>query len=227
LSRTAAKRAASGSPLTLLGSPLPPGFYRRSSLEVAPDLLGLLLCHDTAGGLIAGRIVEVEAYKGPADLAAHSARGRRTPRNEVMYAAGGCAYVYFIYGMHFCMNVVTAAAGVPEAVLLRALEPVLGEELMRSRRGDRPATAALARGPGNLTRALAIDRRHNALDLSSSELRILRPPAGELVEPAARDIVRSPRIGVDYAGVWAKRLWRFSLRGNASVSVPPRARPAR
>ena len=227
MSRTASNRAAPRDPFAVLGRPLPPDFYRRSSLQVAPDLLGLLLCHDTVDGLVAGRIVEVEAYKGPADLAAHSARGRRTARNEVMYAAGGCAYVYFIYGMHFCMNVVTAVPGAPEAVLLRALEPVAGEDLMRERRGARAATAALARGPGNLTRALAIDRRQNGIDLATSELRILRPADDSFPRPAPRDIVRSPRIGVDYAGAWAKRRWRFSLRGSASVSVPPRARPAR
>jgi DNA-3-methyladenine glycosylase len=225
-----ARRATTQEP-EALGVPLPPEFFRRSSLAVARELLGLLLCHETEEGLVAGRIVEVEAYKGPRDLAAHSAGGRRTPRNEVMYADGGCAYVYFVYGMHYCMNVVAATREVPEAVLLRAVEPTHGVELMRARRGSDVATPALARGPGNLARAFAIDRQHNGLDLRTSALRIVEPLAaasgggtGAEVDlgRAGRDIVRSPRIGVAYAGLWAAKPWRFSLRDNRSVSRPPR-----
>jgi DNA-3-methyladenine glycosylase len=141
-----------------------------------------------------------------------------------MYAAGGCAYVYFIYGMHYCVNVVTAEAGAPEAVLVRALEPCHGADLMRARRGASVPASALARGPGNLARALAIDRRMNGFDLSTSELRILRPHDPDAYPVRPRAIVRSPRIGVDYAGRWAAKPWRFSLRGNAFVSAPPRER---
>jgi DNA-3-methyladenine glycosylase len=207
-----------------LGRPPPAAFFRRSALELAPDLLGLVLSHETEAGLVAGRIVEVEAYCGPADLAAHSAGGRRTARNEVMYGPGGLAYVYFVYGMHHCVNVVAAVRDVPEAVLLRAVEPIAGVELMRMRRGGTVRDAALARGPGNLTRAFAIDRAQNGADLRTGALRVLVPraqPAGP--SAVARSVVRSPRIGVDYAGPhWARRPWRFSLRDNASVSRPPR-----
>jgi DNA-3-methyladenine glycosylase len=204
-----------------LGAPPPASFFRRPALELAPDLLGLILVHATADGVAAGRIVEVEAYCGPADLAAHSAGGRRTARNEVMYGPAGHAYVYFIYGMHWCVNVVAATPGVPEAVLLRGLEPVHGVELMRARRGEHVATAALARGPGNLTRALAIDRALNGTDLRRGPLRILVPRDRSSV-PAPSDVVRSPRIGVAYAGEWAALPWRFSVRGSPGVSRPPR-----
>jgi DNA-3-methyladenine glycosylase len=184
---------------------------------VAPDLLGLVLAHATEEGIAAGRVVEVEAYCGPADLAAHSAGGRRTARNEVMWGPAGCAYVYFIYGLHHCVNVVVATPGVPEAVLIRALEPVAGLDLMRERRGARVPDAALARGPGNLTQALAIGRERNGADLRTSALRLLRPAGAP---PAADDVVRSPRIGVAYAGAWAALPWRFSLRGSPAVSRP-------
>lgn len=206
-----------------LGAPPPARFFQRSALALAPDLLGLLLCHETSAGLVAGRVVEVEAYCGPEDLAAHSARGHRSPRNEVMYGPAAHAYVYFIYGMHFCVNVVAATAGVPQAVLLRAVEPLLGLPAMRARRGARVADAALARGPGNLTRAFAIDRRHNGADLRTGPLRLLVPRgarAGRLIEPAA--IAQAPRVGVAYAGEYAERPWRFLLRGHPSVSRPPR-----
>ena len=204
-----------------LGTPPGPAFFRRGALELAPDLLGLVLVHATADGVAAGRIVEVEAYCGPADLAAHSAGGRRTARNEVMYGPAGRAYVYFIYGMHWCVNVVAATPGVPEAVLLRGLEPLHGEDLMRARRGTHVAPAALARGPGNLTRALGIDGARNGADLRRGELRLLRPPGGRGI-PAASEVVRSPRIGVAYAGAWAELPWRFSVRGSSGVSRPPR-----
>jgi len=205
-----------------LGTPLPAAFFRRPALALAPDLLGLVLVHACQDGVAAGRIVEVEAYCGPEDLAAHSAGGRRTARNEVMYGPAGRAYVYFIYGMHWCVNVVAAERDVPEALLIRALEPMHGLELMRARRGTHAGDPALARGPGNLTRALGIDRTANGSDLRAGALHLLRPPRGRGL-PERTEIVRSPRIGVDYAGDWATRPWRFSLRGNASVSRPPRS----
>lgn len=217
---TAAPAGAAPSRAARLGSPLPQAFFRRSALALAPDLLGLVLVHETEEGVAAGRVVEVEAYCGPADLAAHSAGGRRTARNEVMYGPAGRAYVYFVYGMHWCVNVVAALPGAPEAVLLRGLEPLHGIDLMRARRGGHVAIAALARGPGNLTRALGIDRTRNGADLRRGALRLLRPPGGRGI-PAQSDVVASPRIGVAYAGAWAALPWRFSVRGNASVSRPP------
>jgi DNA-3-methyladenine glycosylase len=162
-------------------------------------------------------IVEVEAYRGPRDRAAHSAGGRRTARNEVMYGPPGHAYVYFTYGIHFCMNVVTRAAGIPEAVLLRAAAAVDGISVMRKRRGlaDRAPDHALARGPGNLCRAFAIDRALNGADLTASDLTIYRY---RRFTPSA--IRRTPRIGIDYAGEYVGKPWRFYVCDEPAVSRP-------
>lgn len=180
---------------------LPRDFYDRDPILVARELLGKHLVLRVGGVERVGRIVETEAYLGPHDLAAHSARGR-TARTEVMFGPPGHAYVYLIYGMHHCMNVVTEAEGRASAVLLRALEPV---------RNLDPHT----RGPGLLCKAMGIDRRLNGHDLLSPVFHI-EPPA----EAARIAIVRRPRIGVDYAGAWARRLLRFYIRGNPYVSRP-------
>jgi DNA-3-methyladenine glycosylase len=179
---------------------LPRAFFERSTLSVARALIGMHLLHDDGRTLRAGRIVETEAYLGPRDRAAHSSRGR-TARTEVMFGPPGHAYVYFIYGFWHCLNVVTAARGVPHAVLLRALEP-LG------------ALRARTSGPGLLCRALHIDRSLNGADLRGDVLWLERPPAGT---PPAR-IARSTRIGVAYAGEWARRPWRFFDRSSPFVS---------
>ena len=213
--RTASADTADGAARALAAPILPLDFYRRPTLRVARALLGKILVHRRRGTLTAGRIVEVEAYRGPEDRAAHTAGGRRTARNEVMWGAGGHLYVYFTYGMHYCCNVVTRAAGEPEAVLLRALEPIAGAALMRRRRGisaDVPL-AALARGPGNLCRAMGIDRRNDGADLAHGTILILDAPP---VPSAA--IAVSPRIGVAYAGAHALRPWRFFVRSSPAVS---------
>ncbi len=183
-------------------------FYAPGVLSIARDLIGMHLVHNDAGTLRVGRIVETEAYMGPKDLAAHSAKGR-TARTEVMFGPPGHAYVYFIYGFWYCLNIVTAAEGVPHAVLLRALEPVSGLE-------DKTW------GPGLLCRAMNINKRLNGADLLGDELWLERPPRG-----AARPrISRATRIGVDYAGEWAKRPWRFFDRDSPYVSTAsPRKRP--
>lgn len=178
-------------------------WFDRSAAEVAPDLLGTILVHDTPEGRIAGRIVEVEAYLGPEDLAAHSSRGE-TPRNGVMFGPPGHLYVYLVYGLHHCANVVCGPGSKPEAVLLRAAELTEGEPLARMRRGQVPR-ARLAAGPGNLAAALAIDLRLNGADLLAGPLRLV---PGE--RPAAID--RGPRVGVDYAGEWADRPLRYLVR---------------
>jgi DNA-3-methyladenine glycosylase len=211
------------------GRALPRSFYLQPTLRIARALLGKILVHETAEGVTAGRIVEVEAYRGPADRAAHSYGGHRSPRNEVMYGPPGRAYVYFIYGIHHCMNVVCQPPDVPEAVLLRALEPIEGEELMRRRRAfpDGPAWR-LCRGPGALCQAMGIARAENGADVVRGPLRILE--AGPI---PARQVARMPRIGVDYAGEDAGRPWRFAARESPAVSGPrlsrsprtPRARP--
>jgi DNA-3-methyladenine glycosylase len=194
--------------------PLGRRFYLQPTLRVARDLLGKVLVHETPEGLAAGRIVEVEAYRGPADRAAHSSGGHRSARNEVMYGPPGHAYVYFVYGMHHCVNVVTRPRGCPEAVLIRALEPLDGEALMRVRRRlpDGPSWR-LCRGPGALCQALGIGRSENGADLVHARLRVLDAP-----RVAARDVVCTPRIGVAYAGTDAARPWRFALRTSLAVS---------
>jgi DNA-3-methyladenine glycosylase len=196
------------------GRPLPRAFYLQPTLRVARALLGKVLVHETAGGIAAGRIVEVEAYRGPTDRAAHSFGGRRTARNDVMYGPPGRAYVYLIYGLHHCVNVVCQRPDAPEAVLVRALEPVAGEPLMRRRRGlPDGAPWRLCRGPGALCQALGITRAENGTDLVGGHLRIVDAPG----VPAAL-VVRTARVGVDYAGPDAARPWRFLVRGSAAVS---------
>ena len=180
---------------------LPRSFYDRDTITVAKELLGKYLVRVSRGVERIGRIVEVEAYLGSHDLAAHSARGL-TERTKVMFGPPGHAYVYFIYGMHHCMNVVTEREGQASAVLLRALEPVKN-------------VTGRTCGPGLLCRALQIDRRLNAHDLLSDNFFIAAPPkAGPLV------IVKRPRVGVDYARHWARRHLRFYIKGNSSVSRP-------
>lgn len=191
------------------GEKLPRAFFARSTLAVARELIGMHLVHDDGDRVRAGRIVETEAYLGPRDLAAHSARGR-TARTEVMFGPPGHAYVYFVYGFWNCLNVVTAAPGVPHAVLLRALEPLAG-------------ISERTWGPGLLCRAMHIDRRLNGVDLAGNVLWLER---ARVRAPPVR-VARSPRIGVDYAGEWAQRPWRFFDRASAYVSTAPaRGRPA-
>ncbi len=224
---------------------LPREFYARDTVTVARELLGKYLVRrgtgapDSGGpaggpaadgpaaggpapammlrpaGVRIGRIVEVEAYLGPRDLAAHTARGR-TPRNQAMWGPAGHLYVYMIYGMYYCVNVVTEGGGAGTAVLLRALEPVHGIE-------------GRTHGPGLLCKALEIDRRHDGGDLLGDTIWIAEAEddpgrgASRPGEPARAPrgvIVRRPRIGVDYAGPWARRLLRFYLRGNRHVSRP-------
>jgi DNA-3-methyladenine glycosylase len=178
-------------------------WFDRSATEVAPDLLGAFLVHDTPSGRIAGRIVEVEAYLGPEDLAAHSSHGE-TARNSVMFGPPGHLYVYLVYGMHHCVNVVCGPGSKPEAVLLRAAEVVEGEELARTHRGDVPA-ARLAAGPGNLGAAFDIDRRLNDADLLAGPVRFGHGPRPQAID-------RTPRIGVNYAGDWTDRPLRYLIR---------------
>ena len=174
-------------------------FYDRDTVLVAHDLLGKFLVHRGSDGERIGRIVEVEAYLGPHDRAAHSSKGL-TDRTRVMFGPPGHAYVYFIYGMYYCMNVVTEREGHASAVLLRAVEPVQG-------------IAGRTQGPGLLCRAMGIDKRLNGCDLLGDTLFVAEKPG----DPAPR-MVRRPRIGVDYAGVWARRLLRFYDQDSHFVS---------
>lgn len=187
-------------------------WFDRPALQVARELLGRRLVSRTDGGLVSGRIVETEAYAGPEDLAAHSAHGE-TRRTRTMFGPPGHLYVYLIYGIHHCCNVVCGPGTKPEAVLIRAVAIEAGEELARVRRGRGVATQRLAAGPGNVARAFGIDRRHDGEDLLRGAVRILDGPA-----PAR--IVTGPRIGVAYAGPWADLPYRFLVADD-----PHRSRP--
>jgi DNA-3-methyladenine glycosylase len=173
---------------------------------VARELLGHLLVHDDPDGLTVGRIVETEAYLGPKDPASHAFR--RTQRSEIMYGPPGRCYVYFSYGNHFCMNVVTEREGVGGAVLLRAVEPLEGIELMRARRGVE-GTRLLCAGPGRLTQAFGVTRDHNGHDLTRPPLYIAHGRPGVFV------IGTSPRVGISQA---TDNPWRFFIKGNPFVS---------
>jgi DNA-3-methyladenine glycosylase len=191
---------------------LPRSFYDRDTILVARELLGKHLVHRSCGAERIGRIVEVEAYLGPHDLASHSSRGL-TERNKFMFGPPGHAYVYFIYGMYFCMNVVTEPEGHGSAILLRAIEPV------KSVKGR-------TCGPGLLCRAMGIDRKLNGHDLLSDDFFIAEPNSLTVGRASLRAtgrpfaIVKSPRVGVDYAKHWAKRHLRFYIKDNPFVSRP-------
>ena len=205
--------------------PLPRKFYRRDVLEVASDCIGKMLVRDTSAGLVVGRVVEVEAYRGPEDRAAHSFGGRRTRRTEVMFGPAGYSYVFFLYGMHWNFNLVTGATDEPCAVLVRGVEPVEGLELMAERRGIASTRRELTNGPAKLCQAFDIDGNHYGLDLCHAQ-----PPGGRIgsiflaAGPAPKHVATSARVGVDYAGEWAKRPWRFFEPENRYVSGPARAR---
>jgi DNA-3-methyladenine glycosylase len=194
-------------------APIGARFFARPSEIVAPELLGALVITEIDGQRTAGRIVETEAYLGPGDDASHAAaRIGRTARNAVMFGEPGVAYVYRSYGIHWCLNAVTNETGFPAAVLIRAIEPVTGIEIMRLRRGLTPdaADSAVGRGPGNLTKALGIT---GALDGHSLD----RPPlfiARDRRVPES-GIASGPRIGISRAADWPLRFW---IRDNAAVS---------
>jgi DNA-3-methyladenine glycosylase len=193
---------------------LPREFYTDADVvAVARRLIGRLLVVPARGGQrVSGIIVETEAYRGPEDRASHAFGGRRTPRTETMYALGGTAYVYFVYGMYYQFNVVTAGQDVPHAVLVRALEPLEGVALMRRRRGG-GTDKSLTSGPGKLCIALGIDRRLDRADLLGDRIWL---EEGRTT-PASR-IASGPRVGIDYAEAWVGRPWRFWLRDSPFVS---------
>ncbi len=202
--------------ITLLHSDkLPNAFYRQKNVcAVAKGLIGKVLVTNFKGALTAGRIVETEAYNGVADKASHAWNGRRTQRTETMYLDGGVAYVYLCYGIHHLFNVVTNLADIPHAVLVRAVEPLLGVEAMLKRTGKTKADHTLTRGPGNMSKAMGILVKHNALGLQTDELFIADD--GCRIRPS--QIMATPRIGVDYAGEDALLPYRFILKDNPYVS---------
>lgn len=192
--------------------------YMADPVTVARRLLGQRLVRVLDGVRLAGTIVEVEAYLGLSDRACHTWRGRRTARNASMYLGGGHAYVYLTYGMHYCLNVVCGRPGDGTAILLRALEPTEGLQVMLANRPAATGARDLCSGPGRLTRALAVDRDHDGLDLPTSPALFIERLRQRAL-PEAR-IARTPRIGVGYAGAWARRRLRFHIKGNRHVSAP-------
>lgn len=188
--------------------------FARDAQQVARSLLGATLvrvCDD--GERLAGTIIETEAYLGGDDLASHSAGGRRTARNESMFGPGGLAYVYFVYGMHHCFNVVTGRAGEGQAVLIRALEPTEGIDRMRAHRGGR-GDRELCSGPAKLCKALGLTRQHDGVDLRESST-LFVVSGGPIADEA---VGRSARIGVDYAGGWAAAELRFFVLNHPHLS---------
>ena len=196
-----------------MGKRLPRGFYlREDTISIANELLGKLIVVPDNGRRVSGMIVETEAYLGEVDRAAHSYAGRRTPRNEVTYGKGGHAYVFFIYGMYYQLNIVTGPADHPHVVLIRAVEPVEGIEIMRQRRGamkDRNLTS----GPGKLCIALNINRDLNGEDLRGKQIWL-----EDHRSFTSEEIAVGKRIGIDYAGKDAEKPWRFWVKDNAYVS---------
>jgi len=185
-------------------------------LTVARDCVGKVLVHRSAEGETAGRIIELEAYRGPLDLAAHSSRGL-TRRTAAMFGPPGHAYIYLLYGISWALNLVVARENEPHAVLIRALEPIRGLELMARRRKLPSDSRDLTNGPGKLTMAMGITGALYGEDLCGSRLFLEEPAAAANIR-----VGRSARINVDYAGDWALRPWRFYERGNRFVSVRPR-----
>jgi DNA-3-methyladenine glycosylase len=185
-------------------------FYEQPTLEVARQLLGKYLVREHPDGVAIGRIVETEAYIGAEDKACHASKGR-TPRTEIMFGQAGYAYVYLIYGFHHMLNIVTESIDLPAAVLVRAVEPLEGMELMQTRRGTRERRQ-LCSGPGKLCQAFAVDRALNGGDICGSLLYI--EDRGESISK----VVATPRIGVDYAGRWTRKPWRFIIKDNEFVS---------
>jgi DNA-3-methyladenine glycosylase len=198
---------------------LAPGLYRLPALQAAPLLLGQHLVRRTEDGEITCRIVETESYGGIEDKGSHAFGGRRTARTEAMFSPGGAIYIYLIYGMYHCLNVVTAGEGDPQAVLIRAVEPLTpgdAERMSAYRSITSKKPADLSGGPGKLCRALRIDKSLNCgrLDVQDSPLRLEQGDP-----PETLDIVQAPRINIPYAEEYAGLPWRFYLRNNPYVSV--------
>lgn len=195
-------------------------FYARDTLTVARELLGKLIIHETEGNTLIGKIVEVEAYIGPWDKAAHSYKNRRSQRNDIMYGPAGFAYVFIIYGFYPCMNIVTAEADKPEAVLIRALEPMEGLETMSENRFkksyselNKTSIKNLTNGPGKLCMAMNIKRSNNGDDLCGENLYVV-----QCEEQEGFEVVTTKRINIDYAEEAIDYPWRYYIKDNPYVS---------
>ncbi len=199
------------------GKRLDRAFYLKETLQVARALLGKYLIQDGSEGITVGKIVETEAYLGTEDPASHAYEGKKTERTEVQYKRGGHAYVYVIYGIHNCFNVVTGEQDEPESVFIRALEPIEGVELMKKRRDfedlSKRELVELTNGPGKLCMAMNIDKDYSGKDLCGDELFIVEPSQEENFE-----VTSGKRINIDYAGEAKNWPWRFYIKGNDHVS---------
>lgn len=196
---------------------LPLSYYSNQDvLFLAQDLLGKVLFTEIDGEITAGIIVETEAYNGVSDKASHAYGGRRTDRTETLYSHGGISYVYLCYGIHHLFNVVTSVQDEPHAVLIRAVEPLIGKEIMEVRRNMPASKSAISAGPGSAAKALGIDRTFNTKDLAGNEIWI----EDYGIEYISEDIIAGPRIGVAYAQEDALLPWRFFVKGNKYVSKP-------
>jgi DNA-3-methyladenine glycosylase len=200
---------------------VPAAFFARQAGAVARALLGCYVVRLAGGVVMSGRIVETEAYVGPQDEASHAYNGRRTPRNEQMYAAPGTAYIYFTYGMHYCCNVSVLREGYPAAVLLRALEPVEGIDELVRRRGCKvtPPEHKLLSGPGNLCKAFELDRSLDGEDLLTSDHFFI---TSDRKVGRRRGVVATPRVGIGERGEWTEKPLRFFIADHPSVSGPKR-----
>lgn len=190
-------------------------FYKRGALELAKDLLGKYLVRELDGEEVVCKIVETEAYVGPHDKGCHAYNNKRTKRTETMFMDGGYAYVYQIYGMYFCLNVVARDEDIPEAVLIRAVEPVEGLDRIKVYRSIKSRKVEdLTNGPGKLCQGLSIDKKLDKYDLiEGTELYIRDNPDG-----TNHEVVERPRINIDYAEEYKDKLWRFYIKGNKFVS---------
>ena len=194
-------------------------FYERDTLTVANELLSCVLVHVNPEGVTKGRIVETEAYMGPEDKGAHSYDGRHTPRMDPLYKTGGFAYIYQLHGYNYCINAVTQKENMPQAVLIRAIEPIEGIELMIHRRNIDISTKSkfknLTNGPSKLCKAMDIDTSLNGIDLCGNELFIT---SGDVLK-SEEEIMATKRIHIDYAEEYKNKMWRFLLKGNKFVSI--------
>ena len=188
-------------------NPLPREFYDRPTLKVAKDLLGKVLIKQTPSGILQTKIVDVEAYVGPKDKACHASKGR-TKRTEILFGQPGFTYVYLIYGMYHCLNFVTEREEFPAAILIRGLEVLGGEKV--------PILQTRIDGPGRVCRFLEVDRTHSGLDATLNTTLWIEDRG---LPVSRKQIQALPRIGVDYAGEWAKKLWRFCLPAPPSIKT--------
>ena len=193
-----------------------PYYLNQDVIFLARDLLGKVLFTEINGNVTAGIIVETEAYFGVLDKASHAYGGRRTERTETLYSPGGVSYVYLCYGIHHLFNIVTSTEGEPHAVLIRAVEPLIGKEIMEFRRNMPASKTAISSGPGSAAKALGIDRSFNKKNLTDNEIWI----EDHGIRYSDEEIVAGPRIGVAYAQEDALLPWRFYIKGNPYVSKP-------